>query len=1439
MDFPLRVFSPLGLPLSRLRVSLLISGWAGRVISLMTANVPIARRVRSVKAALGVCISMLGLAGSLWAQPQSDWRMIGQIGGPVRAVVNAGNYAYVGVGLRMVVLDVTNPAAPIEVGSTTPFPDFVQGLAVSGTWVFVAAGSGGLRIVDVSDPAAPVEVGAWISSGYAEGVAVRGSEVFVADGPHGLRVIDVSDPAQPQEIGHAFAMNYAFQVALSGNTAVVASAGAGLLVADVSDPAHPIEQAVFATPGYAVGVSVAGGKAYIAASWGGVQVVDVADPAHPVLHASVATSGWALGAVVSAGRLYVADGGYGLLIKDANTLATLGRFETNSPIYSAVSVAGSYAYVADQRRGLRIVDVSNPALPVASGSMSTIVQAVSVSAMGNRAVVITPDGLQVLDISNPAHPQIRGFFALSNRVAAHVLLMGSYAILSGGNGANDGLHVIDISDPLHPVQIGFLSLINAGYGPFRDIKQVGNTLYAANEWGLVIVDISNPAQPQQIGYTQLTDWPGPAAWNAVVGVAIASGYAYMPAPDGLKIVDISNPANPFPVAAYTGSGHDNGAISISGSYAFMSGMNGMSVLSLANPTVPALVVDAPAPGTTFHSILVGNQLMMADAAVGLSVIDISNPAQPERYARLPVPGYAQDVAHASGLVLVASNGGGVAIFGTTTPAVSSVASHTAVPIASSVPGSVDPADDSQPLIPSLPSTTQTLTVTSVSDSGAGTLRQALQSATAGTLITFNPTVFPPLSPASIHLLSPLPNITQNGIVIDASNAGVVLDGAQAGSSASGLSIYSSDNVVRGLQILRFGFSGINVSNSRNIIGGARDQGTGLLGQGNLIGSCGSQGIRIEGDQSANNWIAGNLLGIGLNNEPLANFNGISIAGARANLIGGSAPALRNVVSANQSIGITLTGGAHDNVIAGNLIGTNLNGTQVAGLQQYGVVMQSPRNQVGGLTSGERNIIAGNVLAGIGVNGSRRNAIVGNFIGLNLTGDTVLPNGMGVDINGEATHTLVQGNVFGPTGTQALSIGDNETSFTSIVGNLFGTNAAGTTLLSGGGALSLDGGYLTRIGGLEPSERNLIAGGLSIGFGWSTAIVIGNFIGTDITGTLPLNNQTNGVTLYGARRPIIGGLSLAEANLIGGNGLSGIQVHAGTHHAVIAGNRIGVGWNGEPLGNGQNAIQVDFSTGVVIQGNTITGSGTQGVVIYGGTGDVIRRNSIYGNGGNGIALNNGGNGGIAPPQWGSITATLVTGTTRPYGVIEIYSDAGDEGRHYEGSVRADAAGGFQFSAVGGFQGPRLTATATDRLLGTSGFSSPATALVPYFFLWQQDKFTPGELADSGISGPGSDPDTDGLANLIEYALGLEPKAVSTSVLPELSTTATDWVYTYTRPTDRPDITYVVEVSTNLTTWTAVSGTHEWVSSAGANETWQAKYPLGSAANAFFRLKVTQQ
>ena len=217
-------------------------------------------------------------------------------------------------------------------------------------------------------------------------------------------------------------------------------------------------------------------------------------------------------------------------------------------------------------------------------------------------------------------------------------------------------------------------------------------------------------------------------------------------------------------------------------------------------------------------------------------------------------------------------------------------------------------------------------VTSTADSGAGTLRSALQSARSGDVITFDPSVFPPGNPATIFPRSELPPISCGHLTIDASNAGVIIDGSNVpGDWNNGLQVYSSHNTVMGLQVVNFAGSGIVVAQgTNNVIGGDRSSGLGLVGQGNLVsGNC--FGINLCDVGTSENQIVGNLIGVQADGRtPWANRgSGVFIEpGATHNTVGPS-----NVVAHNGSDGVTVLGAdAYSNTITTNAIFGNGAGT---------------------------------------------------------------------------------------------------------------------------------------------------------------------------------------------------------------------------------------------------------------------------------------------------------------------------------------------------------------------------------------------------------------------------------------------------------------------------------------------------------------------------------
>ncbi len=124
-------------------------------------------------------------------------------------------------------------------------------------------------------------------------------------------------------------------------------------------------------------------------------------------------------------------------------------------------------------------------------------------------------------------------------------------------------------------------------------------------------------------------------------------------------------------------------------------------------------------------------------------------------------------------------------------------------------------------------------------------------------------------------------------------------------------------------------------------------------------------------------------------------------------------------------------------------------------------------------------------------------------------------------------------------------------------------------------------------------------------------------------------------------------------------------------------------------------------------------------------------------------------------------------------------------------------------------------------------------------WMPENFTESELTDPAISGSEADPDSDGLSNFFEYALGLNPRQATTAPLPTVGMIDGFWTYLYQRPVDRLDVTYQVEVSRDLSIWLTSGFVPIKQSDDGVEETWRTQYITEDTLPVFFRLKVSRQ
>lgn len=257
---------------------------------------------------------------------------------------------------------------------------------------------------------------------------------------------------------------------------------------------------------------------------------------------------------------------------------------------------------------------------------------------------------------------------------------------------------------------------------------------------------------------------------------------------------------------------------------------------------------------------------------------------------------------------------------------------------------------------------ETYTVTSLDDSGDGTLRWALEQAathTGADTIVFSIS-------GTIAPVTALPEITDDETVLDASSQwqgtwpggepGVCIDGSSTPSVTSGFVINGASSCrISGLSIVSFPGDGISVEGGaqQNTIGGSE------ISQRNVISGNGNDGIDLSEDNTADNLVIGNYIGTTAAGDE---GNGNSACGVRIGSSSSVNTITGNVISANGSDGIMAFG--PNGTIAGNIIGLDCTATTALGNDGNGITLYNSSNTVGGWEDGDGNEIACNSDRGV-------------------------------------------------------------------------------------------------------------------------------------------------------------------------------------------------------------------------------------------------------------------------------------------------------------------------------------------------------------------------------------------------------------------------------------------------------------------------------------------
>jgi hypothetical protein len=590
-------------------------------------------------------------------------------------------------GRGLEIYDITDAANPQMLGTAGTF-GIATSLAISGNYAYVADQFNGLCIYDISDQANPFLVGHYASDGCTEYVTVQDTLAYLADGERGLVILNILDSSNPYFLGnwtepdfYAFMVNVADTIAYVTSISIDPVNGEPLRIINVADPTNPHLISTFphnpSPGGNIIASCVDDTLSYLAGSWQVTSnhshflVANVADPANPVLVSNMSLGEAALG----------------------------------------VTVSGDYAYVSTQGEGVKIIDISNPVVPVQVSYFDEWIEWGRGCAI-NDSILVVPhgyEGFSIIDISTLAYPVLlyrKSNFLHTVLEIEHYqrqLYLSSY--INTNYSFHKRLQFIDVSDLVAPVvwsELNFLGRWNLGtQGPglVVDYPYLTFALCRGMDGFLGVLDIDEITQPELVRFEAGT-LAGPMAfayplvyagyqdkliigdasttpfWIDTIalpeychGMTIDDSLGHVACEYNLVILNLntnSEIATYHHGRRYAGC---NGGIVVDNPHLYLSFVefspggiyNGFLVFDVTNPNNPSLLSEITTLEPTPWYIVVGHAkscylddtlFYLCRGTAGFNVYDVSNAAVPILIATQDTPYSCDDIHVLSDTILV-------------------------------------------------------------------------------------------------------------------------------------------------------------------------------------------------------------------------------------------------------------------------------------------------------------------------------------------------------------------------------------------------------------------------------------------------------------------------------------------------------------------------------------------------------------------------------------------------------------------------------------------------------------------------------------------------------------------------------------------------------------------------------------------------------------------
>jgi hypothetical protein len=606
---------------------------------------------------------------------------VDQIGGSSQALTVQGSWVYLGVGQRLILLDVSNPSKPLWLAQSNILDGIINSIAISGSYIYLATPTS-LVVLEVSDNQSLITVAQLTEFQEINDIKIDASIAYLASGhpciidstvePFGqcngnLWVVDISNPLNPRTIASMAISGQATSLFIKEGHLYLADDDqsmkkGGLRVIDISNPEMPYLVKEFNT-GSASAVVIVDNLAFMAGL--GISMIDITDPLSPTLIDRYLTDEIYLDMALYGQKFYLVERfcHFGLGCKRHLSMLELPDFvTTNSGKKSiqgkGIAEANQNIYFSHQN-GLSILDITGTLV----GVYETL-GPLGVVAVSNEQVYTArgEGGHQLHIFTFQNHAKLEWLRSIDIPVHCSQCSSGISAIAIEKNKAyltlwDDGISILNLENSESSIEISHLPL-----GSQLNTIDVKNNYVYVNPFDgtckLAVVDVSDPEKPI---LASLTTTPGCG------NLRVIQDFAYL-AMDGLYIFDLHQRDTPHLI----GKLENRGTVFVDGSAdkIFMVELLDCSESTGCLTRISVLDVQDPFQPIELGSLVLGELGMLRDLELqksilfllsddGLYLIDVTDPWNPALIGHDDVTGLMLASSH--GYIYIAGGDRGLII----------------------------------------------------------------------------------------------------------------------------------------------------------------------------------------------------------------------------------------------------------------------------------------------------------------------------------------------------------------------------------------------------------------------------------------------------------------------------------------------------------------------------------------------------------------------------------------------------------------------------------------------------------------------------------------------------------------------------------------------------------------------------------------------------------